>query len=113
MPLSGAELALELISITSGLRIGTPDVTEVLIAPGSVFPIGDGAGFSFTPVFWTDRNAPLGAYSVTMRLHDLSTSSAILPSGEFSVDFAAVPEPGSAILVGSGLLIAFCFYRRR
>ena len=113
LSLSGAELALELISATPGLHIGTPDSTDVLATPGSLFPIGNGAGFSFVPVFWTDSNAPLGTYSATMRLHDLRTSSPVLSSGEFSVDFAAVPEPSAVILVGSGLLMAIGFYRRR
>lgn len=114
--LTGSQIALELLSITPGLNVGTMLSTNIFAGPNSTYLLGDGSGFEFVPVFWTDTGVLPGTYSVTMRLVDLQTSpSAALPSGEFSFDFAVaapVPEPGTALLTGMGLTALGIFSRR-
>ena len=77
------------------------------------YVIGSGDNIDFRPVFWTEANTPAGTYSATMRLVDLRTSGALLPSGEFTFDFAAVPEPASVALMGAGLVVIVLKARRR
>lgn len=109
---SGAVIALELLSITPGLNVGTATNMNIFSNGGS-YPIGSGNDIDFTPVFWTDATAPLGPYSATMRLVDMRTSGALLPSGEFTFDFAAVPEPTTVALMGAGLIVIFAKARHR
>jgi hypothetical protein len=113
--LSGAQIALELLSITPGLNVGTMTTPTIFGGPNTTYLLGNGSGFEFAPVFWTDAGASQGTYSVTMRFVDLQASpSAALPSGEFSFAFAVVPEPGAAVLVGVGLAaLGICSRRRR
>lgn len=114
--LTGSQIALELLSITPGLNVGTLLSTNIFAGPNSTYLLGDGSGFEFTPVFWTNAGVSSGTYSVTMRLVDLQASpSAALPSGEFSFDFAvtSVPEPGSALLIGVGLTALGIYSRRQ
>lgn len=113
--LAGAQLALELLFITPGLTVGSASNPDVFEASNLHF-LGDGAGFAFSPVFWTEGSAPPGTYSVTMRLQDLRTNSPAGQSGEFTFDFAvpaAVPEPGAGVLLASGLLATFLAARRK
>ena len=109
---SGAIIALELLSITPGLNVGTAATMDIF-AGANPYVIGSGDNIDFTPVFWTDATAPYGNYSVTMRLVDLRTSGGLLPSGEFTYDFAAVPEPATTGLMGAALLVLLARARRR
>ncbi|HYO82451.1 MAG TPA: all3515 family Zur-repressed PEP-CTERM protein, partial [Bryobacteraceae bacterium] len=110
--LSGAVIALELLSITPGLNVGTAANMDIF-SSATYYAIGSGDNIDFRPVFWTEATAPLGRYSATMRLVDLRNSGALLPSGEFTFDFAAVPEPATMGLMGAGLAAVLAGARRR
>lgn len=109
--ISGAVIALELLSITPGLTVGTGTTLDIF-SSGSPYVIGSGDNVDFTPVFWTDGAAALGSYSVTMRLVDLRASDGLAPSGEFSFDFAAVPEPANMALMCAGLVLIIAARRK-
>jgi hypothetical protein len=105
--LTGAQIALELISITPGLEIldgmGNRILENVgdqhLITP----PGGDGNSFSFTPGYRVDGSALMGSkYLVEYRLVDLSGIYG--NSGRFQFVFQAVPEPSSAALLALGVI---------
>jgi len=98
--LAGAVVALELISKTDGLNIGSLNTLNVLTHPGDRFVIGEGNSINFQPMFWTEADAPVGRYSATFKLVDVSTAEGHIPfleSGTFSLDFRVVPEPTIAI----------------
>lgn len=86
-----AVIALQLVSRTEGLRIGTESTAEVLQHPGDFVILGRGnrSMLEFAPVFWTEGNAPSGTYSAEFRLLDLNPNPKrrIKPSGTFSFDF--------------------------
>lgn len=98
--LAGAVIAIELLDKTPGLNIGSLTETSILADAGDTAEIGSGdENFSFTPVFWTEADAPVGTYSATMRLVDLRTNGeAFLPSGQYTFSFSVVPEPTAAML---------------
>jgi hypothetical protein len=113
--LAGAAIALELVSITPGLRIGTESELSVMSAPGDLYLLG-GSSLSFTPLFSVDDSAS-GVYSAEFRLHDLrATGTPYGASGTFHFDFEAtpVPEPASLALFGCGAaLLALVRLRRK
>lgn len=113
--LAGASIAMELVSITSGLRLGTESELSVLSAPGDVYLLG-GSSFSFTPLFSVDAAAAPGVYSAEFRLHDLRADGTPYgDSGTFHFDFATapIPEPTSLALFGGGAaLLALLRFRR-
>jgi hypothetical protein len=86
-----AVIALQLVSRTAGLRIGTASAPYVLQEPGDFVILGRGNRLTlqFAPIFWTEANAPGGTYSAEFRLLDLNPNSRrrIKPSGTFSFDF--------------------------
>jgi hypothetical protein len=103
--LDGRTLALELVSRSSGLEIGTGAGISSLLSAGDRYTLGTTSALAtnpFLPVFWsnvsqTSVDQPLSA---TFRLVDLSTSSPLPSSGEFTYNFsvAAAPEPGTLAL---------------
>lgn len=100
--LAGSSLALELISSTPGLYIGSESQVD-LFSSSSTALLGSGDRFDFTPVFSTTASALPGTYSATLRLMDLS--STFQPSGQFTFDFAVtqpVPEPASLVSFAVG-----------
>ncbi|WP_322743727.1 all3515 family Zur-repressed PEP-CTERM protein [Vasconcelosia minhoensis] len=115
--LAGAEVALELMSITPGLYVADEMGENIFSGVGDRYIIGEGDDFEeFMPVFWTDASAAAGSYSATFRLQDASDRENPLgESGTFSADFqvASVPEP--SILAGLGLLgwVAIAGQRKR
>lgn len=109
MPMTGLDLALEIVSISPGLNLGQAGLNQ----PGDRLSIGGEASWPFEPVFWTDGNAAPGAYSASLRLVD--QANVFGSSGTFHVDFAIVPEPGSigmALLAGLGFVVATYRWRR-
>jgi hypothetical protein len=106
-PLNGLNLAIELISITPGLYLGT----EQLSAPGDRLLLGGEGDLPFEPIFWADDAAAPGTYSAEFKLVDLSGTFG--DSGSMSFDFAVVPEPSTALLVLGGCLFLAGHRRRR
>lgn len=98
--LDGAVIALELVAKSAGLHIGSPNVPDILENPGDRYTFAfDGSAFRFTPALWVDEDAT-GAFSATFRLVDVrATGTPLGPSGEFVINVAAVPAPGSLMLV--------------
>lgn len=103
--LAGANVLLELVSITPGLNVGS--ISETNIFPGGIggtYDLGPGAAIDFTPVFWTDGAAALGNYSAEFRLQD-SAGTDFGDSGRFHLDFQVVPEPSTLLLISCGLFV--------
>jgi hypothetical protein len=113
-PLAGASLALELVSISSGLNVGDLLGNRLLANPGDRYNLGPAASFApFTPTFFTDQGAAPGDYTATFRLVD--TAGVLGESGTFRYEFRAqaVPEPASLALMTLGLGVAGFAIRRR
>jgi hypothetical protein len=91
-PLDGAHVALQRVSLTTGLFAsddrGRPILTERLHA------LGDGNTLALFPTYWTHRVAPAGTYSATLKLVDLRPGDQRFgDSGRFTFDFR-VPKRG-------------------
>jgi hypothetical protein len=86
-----AVIALQLVSKTAGLHVGTDSRMDVLEYPGDFVILGKGksAKLKFNPVFWTESAAATGTYSVELRLLDLNPNpeKRVKPSGTFNLDF--------------------------
>lgn len=101
--LGGASLALELVSISSGLHVADQAGNEILSSAGDRHVLGAAGSFAaFTPLFFTDpASAPGASYSATFRLVDVN---GIVPqSGTFRYEFRSVLEPASLATMGLGL----------
>jgi len=86
-----AVVALQLVSRTEGFHIGTAEKAEVLEHPGDIVIIKNDKSdvIRFTPVFWTDGDAPSGTYSAEFRLLDVNIKPQRFDSsGTFNFDFA-------------------------
>ncbi|MBN4001603.1 all3515 family Zur-repressed PEP-CTERM protein [Nostoc sp. LPT] len=105
--LEGANIGLQLASISSGLNIGDSAGVNIVNSVGDIYTIASGDNFSFTPTFWTDAAAPLGNYSASFKLVDLGTGSNPTPfeeSGTFSFDFEVKTVPESSTVFGLGIV---------
>ncbi|WP_121969939.1 all3515 family Zur-repressed PEP-CTERM protein [Leptolyngbya sp. BC1307] len=113
--LADAAIALELVSITPGLHVADQSATNIFANVGDRYVIGEGNDFEeFMPTFWTDAAAPVGNYSATFKLQDISIRENRLgESGTFTADFqvASVPEP--SVSLGLGLLGLVAIAKRR
>ncbi|BBO32723.1 hypothetical protein PLANPX_2335 [Lacipirellula parvula] len=108
-PLTGLNLALEIVSISPGLNLGAAGLNQ----PGDRLAIGAEGSWPFEPVFWTDGNAAAGNYSAALRFVD--QANVFGSSGTFNVDFTVVPEPasvGMALIAGLGFVVATYRFRR-
>lgn len=88
-----AVVALQLVSRTQGLHIGTAEQAEVLEHPGDIVIVkNDNSNvIRFTPVYWVDGDAPSGTYSAELRLLDVNIKphyQRLDSSGTFNFDFA-------------------------
>ena len=105
--LEGANIGLQLASISSGLNIGDSAGVDIVKSVGDIYTIGSSDNFSFTPTFWTDAAAPLGTYSASFKLVNLGTGSNHIPfkdSGTFSFDFEVKTVPESSTVFGVGIV---------
>jgi hypothetical protein len=114
--LEGANIGLQLASISSGLNIGDSAGVDIFKSVGDIYTIGSGDNFTFTPTFWTDAAAPLGTYSASFKLVDLGNGNNPIPfreSGTFSFDFEVKTVPESSNVLGLGIvgLLALSFSR--
>ncbi len=96
--MTGAVLALELISKSEGLNIADTNGTPILQAPGDRQIIGHGDDFNFEylPVFWVPENAEPGDYYAELRLVDVNDAGGrtpFPPSGRFFFRFRVPPPP--------------------
>ena len=105
--MDGMNLAIELVSMTPGLYLGT----EQLSSPGDQITIGSEADLPFTPLFWTNDDVAPGHYEAEFKLVDLSGTYP--DSGTINFDFAVVPEPGSGSLVLLGASVIGMIARRQ
>ena len=98
-----ADVHLKLLGVSSPLlQVGSLADPNAVPVGGDVH-LGEGSeNFSFTPVLWIDATAPVGNYSAEFQLIDPNDGS--VNSGRFFVDLVHVPEPGTAMLGGFGLL---------
>lgn len=104
--LAGADVHLELVSLSDGLNVGSSSILNLFANPGDSYHLDD--SFSFNPVFWSDANAALGTYTAQFKLTD--ESGIFGDSGTFEYRFGVIPEPSSALL---GALGAIALLRRR
>ena len=100
--LGKANLALEVMGLTSGLRILNSDGTVAASTTGDLFGLGSG-DFATTPIFAVNQSA-VGAYTAQLRLRDLNGNFG--DSGVFEYRFQAqpVPEPATLAALGIGAL---------
>jgi hypothetical protein len=115
--LAGAQVGLQLVSLSEGLHIANETGMPVLESAGDVHLLGPGNGLSFTPTFWTDNTAADGTYAAQFRLLDLGSATGRSPfaqSGTFNIDFQVVPEPSTVTLLalGAGVLVVVSMRRR-
>jgi hypothetical protein len=86
-PITGAVVALQLVSITPRLHIADDSGNRVF-ARQARHQLGEGNSLVFFPTFWTKEGVPAGTYSVTLKLVDVRTDGAPLDdSGRFTLDF--------------------------
>lgn len=111
--LAGADVHLQLVSLSTGLRIGDASIYDLVTGAGDEIHLGD--SFSFTPVFWTDASAAPGVYTAQFKLTD--ESGGFLDSGifeyRFEVSASAIPEPSSAALLAGLASLGLRATRRR
>jgi hypothetical protein len=89
--LAGAVVALELVSKSAELNIGSPNETSILVNPGDRYVIGAGDTLAFTPVLWVDTGTPEGVYTASFKVVDVRMLGwPFGESGEFIIS-TAVP----------------------
>ncbi|MBM4259681.1 MAG: PEP-CTERM sorting domain-containing protein [Deltaproteobacteria bacterium] len=112
--LADAVIHLVLVDITNGLHIRNETGSAILQSIGDHYLLGDGNNLMFTPTFWVDGSAPIGAkYSATFLLTDVGTANGHAPfldSGTFTLNFSPTPEPGTVVFLMSGIAL-LCFAR--
>jgi len=107
--LGDADVHLVLVSMSTGLNIGTDfSLLSGLALPGDELHLGSDVDFS--PVFWVDGNAAAGLYTAQFKLVD--ESGQFGDSGTFEFRFNVVPEPSSAFLAGASVLLGVMRRRR-
>lgn len=109
--MAGSQVGLQLVSITPGLSVGSPDTLN-LFENGNTYDLGSGSSLDLSLVFWTAANAAPGKYSAEFRLIDVGSGGAG-DSGRFFIDVAPVPVPAAVWLFGSALGAIGVFGRRR
>jgi hypothetical protein len=84
--LDGSQVALQRVSLTSGLHVSDEDGRPILLERLQV--LGDGNTLALFPTYLTNRLTPVGTYSATLKLVDLRPSEQRFgDSGRFTFDF--------------------------
>ncbi len=102
----GTTFGLELVSISSGLHVGSATQLEVLTTPGEILSLGDANAVDFQPILWMEGDVSPGKYAAEFRLVDTTVGPARPPyssSGVFGIHVEAVPEPATLVLGLLGL----------
>ncbi len=87
--LAAAEVQLVLVELTPGLAVGTRDSLDIgLNQPGDVYTLG--SSFTFTPYFYTHRDAKGGIYTARFQLKDATGTYG--DSGIFEYRLEVVPH---------------------
>jgi hypothetical protein len=109
--LAGANIAMELVSLSPGLNVGSASAMTIATAPGDRIPLGGGSFAPMTPVFWTSLTSAPATFNATFKLVDLSGTFG--ESGQWTYSFQVIPEPSTwAALLGAIALIFAAWYRR-
>jgi hypothetical protein len=118
--LGSRTFALELVSRTPGLEIGTAAGISSFTNPGDRYTLGTASQLAtdpFLPVFWSgvQQTETEQQFSATFMLVDLDTTNPLPSSGEFTYQFklSAAPEPGSLALGLLALPVLGLLARRR
>ena len=111
--IAGADVHLELVSLSAGLHVGDSANFDLVSGAGDEIHLGD--DFAFTPVFWTDASATAGLYTAQFKLTD--ESGTFGESGVFEYRFevaaSAIPEPASAAALAGLAILGLAATRRR
>ena len=92
--LDGVVVAMELVSKSPELRVGTASQLEALVNPGDRVTMGNGSSFEFTPVVWAEPDTAPGTYELKFKLVDVSGGpSPALESGIVTFWYRVVGEP--------------------
>jgi len=94
--MTGATIALELVSLTPGLHLGDATTLDIATAPGDRVTLGDGNSFIWNPVLWTEATAPVGTYEIKFKLVDTANSGP-LESGIVTIQFRVTSGPALTI----------------
>jgi hypothetical protein len=87
--IADAVAALELVSKSPELNIGSPTQLFILSHPGDRYVIGSGDTLAFTPVLWVDGGTPAGVYTASFKRVDVRMLGwPFGESGEFSISTA-------------------------
>jgi hypothetical protein len=108
-PLTGADVHIELVSLSAGLNVGVGSNLNAFVNPGDDYHLED--SFDFTPTFWTEASAAPGTYIAQFKLTD--ESGTFLDSGTFEFRFSVIPEPSSAAALAGALALGLVATRRR
>ncbi len=92
--LDGVVVAMELVSKSPELRVGTTNQLEALVNPGDRVTLGNGNNFEFTPVVWAEPNTAPGTYELKFKLVDVGGGpSPMLESGIVTFWYRVLAEP--------------------
>lgn len=103
----GSNIAIEILSLSSALRMFDPDAGLAEIHAGEQWVAG-GPEFDAHPLWLIDNSDPAfnpnqGDWPCTFRLVDLGTTG-YQPSEVYTLNFG-IPEPGTALLLIPGMLL--------